>query len=457
MITLLSFLALLTIVVFVHELGHFLVARWCGVKISAFSIGFGKEIVGFNDSHGTRWKLAWIPLGGYVKFVDDANEASVPARANPDAPLPEGAFQGKTVGQRAAVVAAGPIANFLLSITLFATLFMVVGERVLPARVEVVTPGSPAERAGFKSGDVVTAIDGRQISSLDALLRTVSEGGDREHMFLVSRDGRELTIPATPRLIEVIDPLGGKLRIGRLGIEERTAPPIVGMVSDGAPAARAGLKPGDVIKSIDGKDVTSFDDIAKLVSASPNREIVLGVARDGASLTVRVTPRADEVKDGAQTRIVGRIGIGRVEIEGVRRRLGPIDAFARGVRDTWDVVPSTFKFIKDVIVGRQSADQLRGPIGIAEISGRMARRGLTEWLFTVGVISAAIGLFNLFPIPMLDGGHLVFYALESIRRKPLSEGVQEMSFRIGFSLVIMLMLFVIWNDSGIVRQWLSIG
>ena len=351
------FLVALTIIVFIHELGHFLVARWCGVDVEAFSIGFGKEIFGWNDRHGTRWRVAWIPLGGYVKFRGDANAASLPsADALEQAKREPGNFHGKAVWQRAAVVAAGPIANFLLAIFIFAAAFMVVGAPVLEPRVDEVLPGSAAEQAGLRKGDLVTSIDGSPISDFSELQQYVMMRAGEQIALSVNRNGETLNLTVVPQLKEEPDGFGGKLRIGLLG--------------------------------------------------------------------VRHNP------DGA------------VRYE----RMGPVEAVNAGAKRTWVIVESTFRYIGKLVTGRESADQLGGPIAMAKAAGDAASVGLTQFVNVIAFLSVSIGLINLFPIPMLDGGHLVYYAIEAVRGKPLGENAQEWGFRIGFSLVIMLMLVGTWND-----------
>ncbi|HEX7074951.1 MAG TPA: RIP metalloprotease RseP [Hyphomicrobiaceae bacterium] len=366
---LVSFLFVLTVVVFVHELGHFLVARWCGVSIKAFSIGFGREIFGFFDRHGTRWRISWIPLGGYVKFMDDENAASAGPSARLEEMTPEeraGAFHAKPLWQRAAVVAAGPIANFLLAIVIFALMFSLIGVRSTAPRVDEVVPNSPAAVAGFLPGDVILAIQ-----------------GDR---------------------------------------------------------------------------VETFNDVVRTVSTSPGRELAVEVKRGDDRLTLHVTPERQEVKDNFGGTIVrGIIGIRRVTTPETLelRRAGPLEAIWLGVNETRFIITSTLSYIGDVIIGRQSPDQLGGPIRIAEVSGQVAAIGPEALLNLIAVISVSIGLINLFPIPLLDGGHLLFYAIEALRRKPLSERTQEIGFRIGLAVVLMLMVFATWNDRLIVWRWIT--
>jgi regulator of sigma E protease len=368
---LIPFLFVLTIVVFVHELGHFLVARWCGVKVQAFSIGFGREIWGFYDRYGTRWRLAWIPLGGYVKFIDDENGASVPsqdalARLSPQER--EGAFQSKPLGQRAAVVAAGPIANFLLSIALFAVIFTTVGISVTAPRVDELVPDGIAEKAGFKAGDLIVSIDGTPIESFNEMQRVVGANADHELAFEVQRGGALLTIKATPGRREITDRFGNTMRIGVIGVKRTTQPQ-----------------------------------------------------------------------------------------DWEYKRYGPLDALWLGVKETHFIVAKTLGYVRDVALGREAADQLGGPIRIAEVSGQVASAGFVPLLNLTAILSVSIGLINLFPIPLLDGGHLLFYALEAVRRRPLSARAQDIGFRIGLTLVLMLMMYATFNDLPIVRKWIGLG
>jgi regulator of sigma E protease len=368
---LIPFLFVLTVVVFVHELGHFLVARWCGVKVQAFSIGFGREIWGFNDRYGTRWRLAWIPLGGYVKFIDDENGASVPSREALTRLSPEdraGAFQSKPLGQRAAVVAAGPIANFLLSIALFAVIFTFVGISVTAPRVDELIADGIAEKAGFKAGDLIVSIDGAPIESFNEMQRVVGANADRELAFGVERGGALLTIKATPGRREMTDRFGNTLRIGVIGVKRTTQPQ-----------------------------------------------------------------------------------------DWEYKRYGPLDALWLGVKETHFIIAKTLGYVRDVVLGREAADQLGGPIRIAEVSGQVASAGFVPLLNLTAILSVSIGLINLFPIPLLDGGHLLFYVLEAIRRRPLSARAQDIGFRIGLTLVLMLMMYATFNDLPIVRKWIGLG
>ena len=366
------FLVVLTIVVFFHELGHYLVARWNKIDIEAFAVGFGRELIGFTDKHGTRWKLCLIPLGGYVKFLGDANAASVPDREKLETLSDKekaGSFEHKRVGQRAAVVAAGPIANFILAIIIFTGSFYFVGRYVSDPLVSEVVADSAAEEAGILSGDIIRQINDTEITTFSDIPRIVAPNHGIEMKFLVERDGKDIEFLITPRKTERTDAFGNVSQSGLIGI-------------------------------------------------SSNRE------------------------DANLRKLDYSFG----------------QAFQEGVGETWYIVERTFGYIGGIIVGRESADQLSGPIRIAKVSGEIATLGAIALINLAAILSVSIGLLNLFPVPMLDGGHLVFYAFEAIRGKPLSERAQEFGFRIGLGLVLMLMLFATYNDiTQIGRQFFGNG
>ena len=357
---LIPFLFVLSLVVFFHELGHFLVARWCGVRVLVFSIGFGPEIVGFNDRYGTRWKISAIPLGGFVKFFGDDNAASVPDNArlaSMDAGERAQSFMFQPVAKRAAIVVAGPLANFVLAVVIFAGVFMLYGKQTMSARVNSVQPDSAAAEAGFKPGDVVVAIDGREVENFTEMQRIVGASAGEPLAITVDRDGTRLVLKATPALKEVKDNFGNVQRIGILGISRSMAP----------------------------------EDL-KLHPVAPPQAVVLAV------------------------------------------------------QETWSVIDRTLGYIGGVIAGREAANQLGGPIRIAQMSGQVASFGFVPLIQLAAVLSVSIGLLNLFPIPLLDGGHLLFYLIEGIRGRPLSERAQEVGFRIGLAIVLMLMIFATFND-----------
>src|SRR5262245_11320796 len=447
-----AFLLVLTPVVFIHELGHFLVARWCGVTVKDFSIGFGREIFGFRDRYGTRWRFGWIPVGGYVKFMDDDNSASFPSRESLARMSPEereGAFQTKPLPARAAIVAAGPIANFLLAIVIFTLMFMFIGERVMPARVGALEAGGPAARGGFEINDLIVGIDGQQVRSFADIERIITLRADQDLTFEVDRGGALLKLKARPAWGEAIDPSGKKFPRATIGIEPPAMPPRVGALVAGEPAAAAGFQPGDVIVGVDGTPVKSFADMQKIVGASAGREIAFEVDRKGTRVQLKATPvEREAIVAGKQVK-QGMIGIKSAQ-EGEFRRYGPVEAFGQAVGRTYSITADSLAALYQIVTRRMPADNLRGPLGIAEMSGQVATWGPAALITFVALISVAIGFFNLLPVPVLDGGHLLFYAIEAIRREPLSERTQEISFRIGLALVLLLFVFVTVID---VRRW----
>jgi regulator of sigma E protease len=354
------FLFVLSLVVFFHELGHFLVARWFGVRILVFSIGFGPELIGFNDRYGTRWKISAIPLGGFVKFLGDDNAASTPDRASlatMDERDRAQCFIFQSVLKRAAIVVAGPLANFVLAIVIFAGVFALYGKQTMSARVDAVQPDSVAAAAGFQPGDVVVAINGRAIDNFSDMQRIVSASAGEDLSITIDRGGVQQVLAATPALKEVKDNFGNTQRIGILGISRSMAP----------------------------------EDL-KLRPVDPARAVWLSI------------------------------------------------------QETWSVVERTLSYIGGVIGGREAANQLGGPIRIAQMSGQVASFGFVPLIQLAAVLSVSIGLINLFPIPLLDGGHLLFYLIEGVRGRPLSERTQEVGFRIGLAIVLMLMIFATFND-----------
>lgn len=355
------FLVVLTVIVFVHEMGHYLVARWNGVAIQAFSIGFGRELFGWTDRHGTRWKLSAVPLGGYVRFVGDMNAASVPdseALRDVDPALAPHLFANKNVWQRIAVVAAGPIANVLLT-------FLI----------------------------------------LYALL---------------------------------------------LGYGRYTIPPVVGEVVTGSVAEAAGVLPGDIIVSVDGYPVRGFEDFQRMVATSPARAVTVQVERNAATETLVIVPEVAEVEDrfGNMQRI-GRIGVSRdvTETDVSLYRPGSVEAIGMTVDEIRFIIQRTAAFLGDFFVGRGDVEQLGGPVKVAKVSGEVATLGIVALINLMALLSLNIGIFNLLPVPMLDGGHLLYYLVEAVRGRPLSMKVQEIGFRFGFAVVLALMVFTLFNDT----------
>jgi regulator of sigma E protease len=354
------FLFVLTIVVFFHELGHFYAARRCGVRVEVFSVGFGRAITSWHDKHGTEWKIGWLPLGGYVKFFGDENEASAPdsekLRELPEDTRGDTLFF-KPLWQRAIVVAAGPVANFILAIIIFASLYTLLGQRITDPVIGTVVENSAAERAGMQTGDLIAALNGDEITSFSQVRRLVTVSAGVPIDFSIERGGVDLTLTATPDRVLEVDRFGNEYHVGRLGVS---------------------------------------------VNADEN--------------TIR------------------------------HERYNPITALWMGVEESYFIIEQTFVVLGRIIMGRESAESLGGPIRIAQLSGQTATLGFVALINLTAVLSVSIGLINLFPIPMLDGGHLAFYAYEAVFGKPMSERAQEIGMRIGLSMVMMLFIFVTWND-----------
>lgn len=353
-ISLLAYVLAVLVIVFFHELGHFLVGRWSGVKVEAFSIGFGKELFGFTDKHGTRWKLGWLPLGGYVRFEGDANAASMPSATAKPSPT---SLQGARLWKRFLIVLAGPVANFLLSIVIFAAAFMLVGMPLSQPRVDEVIEGGAAKDAGLMAGDMIRKIDGKDIKTFGDIQDAMTLRDPVAIPLVIERGGQTLNISLTPRIVEITDPLGSKVRMAQIGIRHDS----------------------------------------------------------------RLDPENSQ-------------------------KLGPVAAIERGVDQTWFISKTTLRYVGKIFTGSESASQLHGPIGVAKAAGDTASSGLWNYIYFIGLISVSIGLINLFPIPMLDGGHLLFYLIEAVMGRPASPAAQEWSFRIGLSAILMLMILVTTND-----------
>lgn len=367
-----AFLFLITVIIVVHELGHFIAARLCGVTVSAFSLGFGPEIAHYTDRKGTRWRLAWFPLGGYVKFVDDDNASSVPTtdekvvleRANASEEARKGFYHLKPVWQRAIIAAAGPVANFLLAIVVFAAFYMFVGEVQQPVRIDKVVVGSPAEKAGLLPGDTIVSVNGTMLDNWSRLQLIVGTSADREITLQVDRGGQVLAIKLTPLLFTDKDVLGDTARTGRIGIQQQT-------------------NTGDL----------KF------------------------------------------------------------RYFGPVEAVQRGTTEVGLILQAATRGVFDIIYGRQALTALAGPTKMVELAGKFASAGIEPLIRLLAFISIAIGFTNLLPIPVLDGGHLVFYAIEAVRGRPLSQRTQEVAFRIGLALVLMLLVITTVNHlAGVVGR-----
>ncbi len=452
----LGFLFVITLVVFVHELGHFLAARLFGVRVESFSIGFGRAIVGFNDRYGTYWKVGWLPLGGYVKFWGDEGVSSTPDHEKLDhasAAERAGSFHHKPLWQKSIVAVAGPVANFVLAIVILTGLFLVYGDIAVSPQIGRIAKGTPAEKAGFRVGDKIVSIDGNPIQEFDDIVELVSTARGRTLTVVVSRGGEDVVVRVAPGPIEKRDPFGNKAMDTGLGIGP-VSPGEVASVTPNSPAAAAGLKEGDIIFLVDSKPVESFADIANAVRGAKGHPIDLAVSREKEpkKLEFKLTPLAvsNQTTDADQTVLEAAGFAARVTgapKSFVHVTFGPLGALDRAAGRVRFIVVKTLDFIGQLLTGSGDYQQLSGPIGIAKVSGQvLVFLGVAALINLAAVLSVSIGLLNLFPIPMLDGGHLLYYGIEAVRGRPLGERAQELGFRFGLILVVGLMLFATYND-----------
>ena len=354
--TVFAFIMIISVIVFIHEYGHYIVARWCGVRIETFSIGFGRELFGYNDKHGTRWKFSLVPMGGYVKMFGDATEASTAdAKKLEEMSEEEKAvsFHFKALWQKALIVFAGPFANFLLTICIFTGLI-------------------------FANG-------------------------------------------------------------------LSTTEPIAGDIIPGSAAEAAGLQPGDRVISVDGEEVARFNDIPRVIATNTGTEITLIIERSGERLTVALTPKMESQEDALGNQIK-RPMIGLQSLKLKMSDVGFFPAIGEAIKRTYEIILMSFDFLGQIITGDRGTDELKGPVGIAQLSGQAADKGFITIIWFMALLSANLGMINLFPIPPLDGGHLLFYSIEGLRGRPMAEKYQEWGFRVGFALLMMLMAFTVYND-----------
>ncbi len=441
--TIFAFVITLGILVSIHEFGHFWVARRCGVKVLRFSIGFGKILWRRTDRHGTEFAIAAIPLGGYVKMLDEREE-QVPAIEL------DRAFNRKPVFSRIAIVAAGPLANFLLAIVVLAVMYMV-GVRTLVPQVGEVLVDSPAAIAGIQPGDEIVAIDG-----------TATPGWQAVNMALLSPIGesRDLDVSVRPegsegirqRSITVVNWLAGQGQpdpLLSLGIVPFTLPipAVLGPLADDGAAVRDGLRAGDHILAVDGEPVIDWMQFVTLVQDSSNRPMQLVIERDGERQELELIPNSRTV-NGVTTGFIGA-GVQPVSWPDTMVRhlqFGPVAALVEGARETWSLTTLTFESLWKMMVGLVSVKNLSGPITIAKVAGASFDSGLENFLHLLAMLSVSLGVLNLLPVPVLDGGHLLYYLLEMVRGKPLSEKAQSFGLKIGMTLVVGVMVLAMYND-----------
>ena len=438
-------LVALGVLVTFHEFGHFWVARRCGVKVLRFSVGFGMPLLRWHDRRGTEFVIAAIPLGGYVKMLDE-REGEVPADQL------DQSFNRKTVRQRIAIVAAGPIANFLLAMVFFWVLAMLGSQQVRPV-IGAVEAGSIAAKAGLSAGQEIVAIDGEPTTGWGAVnLQLVRRLGESGTVQLVVREQdstaetpRELVLDKWLKGADEPDP------IKSLGIRpwRPALPPVLAELDPKGPAQAAGLKTGDRLLALDGQALGDWQQVVDLVRVRPDTKIVLKVERDGAQIDVPVTLAVR----GEAKAAGGYLGAGVKGVEWppsmVREvSFGPLAAIGEGARRTWTMSVLTLDSLKKMLFGELSVKNLSGPITIAKVAGASAQSGVADFLNFLAYLSISLGVLNLLPIPVLDGGHLLFYLIEWVRGRPLSDRVQGWGMQIGISLVVGVMLLALINDLG---------
>jgi len=441
--TIVSFLVALLILVSIHEFGHFYVARRCGVKVHRFSIGFGKVLFSWRDKFGTEYALAALPLGGYVKMLDEREGNVAPEERHM-------AFNNKTVWQRIAIVAAGPLANFLLAILLFWVLLLQ-GQRDLIPVIDSVEPGSIAAQAGLESGQEIIAIDGEPTPTWQALNKALLNrlGETGQISFKVAYADSHFNYESEAQLVDWLREAADPDPVAGLGITLflPKIPPIVGEVVIASPAEKAGLKVGDKILHVDDIAIDDWQSWVDYVRKHPGKPLQVNLERDAQVLEITLIP--ESVEDNGQR--LGRVGVGVKAYTLPEDMIRSYDysiagAFVASVNKTWETSGFVLLSVKKLILGEISTKNLSGPITIAKVAGSSAEGGLRSFIGFVALLSVFLAVFNLLPIPVLDGGHLFYYLIEVIKRKPVSDRVQMLGYQVGLFLVISLSVLALYND-----------
>ncbi|MEO1491035.1 MAG: RIP metalloprotease RseP [Pseudomonadota bacterium] len=426
----LPFLVVLSVVVAIHELGHLMVGRWCGIKAEVYSIGFGKVLWSRVDKYGTRWQVAALPLGGFVKFVGDMDPASAGRVDDDDLSDHDRAhaFHNAALWRRTLTVLAGPVANFILSLVIFFGLALYSGKLSDDPVITEIGDANPVE-IGFQPGDRVLSIADEPIETFGDIIDALSVSNGQPTPAVIVRDGQEMEITT-----QYILP-----------------PRVTDLVPDGA-AANVGVQAGDLVHMIDGKRITSARDVSLIgKNLPPNQPIDFVFKREGELLEMTFTPKMIERPDPetGEITLLPTMGIGLGDIGGLRSEIVPVtllEAAEYGIGQVWRIISTTVVFINEMIFNGADTSQLSGPIGIAKFSGDAAEEGAFALIRLVAFLSTAVGLFNLFPIPVLDGGHLMFYLCEALRGRPVGEAAMKYGTMLGLSLVLLLMVFVTYND-----------
>jgi len=423
--TVIPFVIVLSIVVAIHEYGHYIVGRWCGIHAEVFSLGFGPVIYSRQDKHGTKWQLAAVPLGGYVRFLGDADAASRPSGQDVDAALKHKTLNGAKLYKRALTVFAGPAANFILSTIIFAGIMFASGT-VSNEPVIGKLASLPQTQYNLRQGDRILAINGTRVEKFSEIIE-LSRGLDHsvDTTYLIQRDGREQ---------QVTGPY--------------FTPALVGWVMPVSPASKAGLKKGDVLLSAGGQELRAFSQLIEVIKASDKGAIDLRVWRDGQEMTLAISPEFRDLQISRNTfekRMM--IGVsGAFAFESPRNNISVLDAVGFGAKSTYFVISGSLNGIYQIASGQVGAENLQGPLGIAQMSGDTASKGLVSFIELIAFLSAAIGFLNLLPIPVLDGGHLVIYAFEAVFRRPPSVKVVQIAMTMGLTLLLSMMVFATFND-----------
>lgn len=441
MTTIVAFIVVIGLLILIHELGHFLMARWAGVGVERFSIGFGPVLLRRRGKE-TEYCLSVIPMGGYVKMMGEENPLEGGGSGTVD---PAKSFSLKPLWARALIVFAGPGMNFILAAAILAGVFVVQGRPVLPSVLGRIEPGGPAAQAGLRTGDRVVAAEGRPVAYWEDLFKVVLGAQGETIQLVIVRGTEEHKVALTPARTKVRDIFGDERETWDLGARPYT-PAKIGEVLTGYPAAQAGLRPGDKVTALDGIPIPSWDDLAEEIRKRPGRSVRLTVERGGQTFTLTITPQPTKERGPAGEEIeVGRIGISPVTAVAFVRS-NPLVAIGEGVVRTVEMTSLTAVGLWKLITGQLPVSTIGGPIQIAVSAGEQARQGITSLAFFTAVISVNLALLNLLPVPILDGGHLLFFAIEAVLGRPLSLRKREVAQQIGFFLLLLLMVFAVYND-----------
>ena len=433
-----AFVLVLGALVFVHELGHFLLAKRAKVGVLKFSLGFGPKLLGVKRGE-TEYLISALPLGGYVKMIGED-----PTDESPEAQDPARSFSRKSVGARALIILAGPLANLLLPVAIFWGIFVVVGQAYLQPITGTPEPDSVAARAGLLAGDRIRAVDGEPIERWDEVDSAVRNSSGRTLGLTVLRQERTFDVRLEPKIQRATDIFGQEIEVWSVGLRA-LVPSRIGQVLPGGVAQQAGLKSGDRIVAVDGAPVAEWEQLAKVIHGSPGKPLALTVERDGQRTEVAVTPRPTRQQTPTGDEEIGLIGIGP-GTDSTYRRLDPATALWAGARKTLDITVLTVQGFVKLLQAKISPKTIGGPILIAQMTGEVAQRGLLETLSFTALLSINLAILNLLPIPILDGGHLLFAFVEWIRGKPVSLRLRENAQKVGLVLLVLLMVFAFYND-----------